>query len=211
MKKITIFILALSCSAALSAQMVSDPCRIVLEKIQKENIAYQSMESSFAQVSYMEILDEEVASGGTFYYVKPEQILLKYTDKESAGNLMLIDGERFVMVGGGQYNETSAKTNARMRDTKKLLAACLSGNVMATEAVKIECREEGGFYVVDAEIDPKSDQSGIAAVTAHYDKKDFTISTLKYTEADGSYTIYRFKSKELNKRVDSEVFKVSKR
>lgn len=206
MKKLFIAFTVLFSFTTLSAQVVSDTDKKILDKIKQGNASYNTIESNFKQVKHVSILGDNVVSAGVLYYNKPEQMAMKYYDP--AGDLMLINGDDCVMVSSGRQQRVSAKSNSKMRGMKTILSACVMGDLDKVQAEKITCFESDNYYIVSAEINRKLNKSNISKVMLNYDKKDHSITMLQTFEPDGSYVIYELTNKKLNKPVDSSVFNI---
>lgn len=188
----------------VTAQTITDADARVLEKIKQENAKYNSITCDFKQVKHLEMLGEDIDSEGKFYYAKPDKLAMRYEDPE--GEMMLINGDKFVMVAMGTRREISGQSNAKMQGMKTILAACLEGDVKKVGASKITCKETAKHYVVTAIINPASNKSDITEVVLNYDKSNLSLSLLKTIEADGSYTIYELINKKFNQPIADSIF-----
>ena len=184
------------CSVCVVAQTVkvSDEDKKILEKIKQENLKHTSIDCNFKQTKHISILGEDIISEGLFHYEKPDKLSMQYTNPE--GDLMSIDGDKFVMITSGKRNETSAKSNAKMRGMKTILSSCLQGDVLQMEAAAITCEEDAKYYIVTADINKKTNKSNISKVTTYYHKSNLTVSILRTEEQDGSYTVYELVDKK---------------
>ena len=194
MKRILFLAIAVLCSAYGITQTISDKDKGILEKIKQENLKHSSINCNFKQTKHISILGENIISEGLFFYEKPDKLSMQYTNPE--GDLMSIDGDKFVMVTSGKRNETSAKSNAKMRGMKTILSSCLQGDVLQMDADGITCEEDQKYYIVSAEINKKTNKSNISKVITYYDKSNLTVSILRTEEQDGSYTIYELVGKK---------------
>lgn len=202
MKRIVLAMSFLVCCVMMNAQ--SDTEREMLEKIKETNAAYTSVIADFEQIKHMAIFDEDILSGGRLYYVKPDKLSMWYDNPE--GDLMLINGDKFIMIASGRRNETTSK-NAKMRSMKAILSACLEGDVRQVETTAVECEETPRYYVVTAELATgKNNKSNISRVVVSYDKTDCSLSVLRTEESDGTYNVYELKGKMLNRPVEEDVF-----
>lgn len=196
--------------AFTNAQSIKKEDYPILEKIAIENMKYKSIESLFEQMQHLAMIEGDMISEGKLYYNKPEQLLMEYTNPK--GDAMLINGDKFAMKTSGKYRETSAKSNVKMQGMKNILSACLEGNMMQLGADKISCKETAQEYLVTVEFSAKSNnKSNFSKVIVAYSKKDYSLNNLKTVEADGSYTLYELKNKNLNAKIASTVFQVSKK
>lgn len=204
MKKIHFLVALLLFCGFINAQVISDADRQIVQKIIDGNTKYTSFVGDFKQIQHMDFLDEEMVSVGKCYYKKPAQMAMKFTDPEN--NMMLVDGDKFVLVADGQKREVSAKTNPKMQGLKLVLTSGMQGNALGMGAKKITCKETPKYYVITATLDTENNL--FETVTASYDKKDFSLVSLKTSESDDNYTIYELSKKEFNKPIDETIFKV---
>jgi len=209
MNKFSFLVAMLFACTFVQAQTIKDADFAILEKINQANIKQASMTSDFDQVKHMSILGEDIKSNGKLYYSKPEKMALWYADP--AGDLMLINEDRCIMVASGKKREVSAKANAKMRGMKNILTSSLQGGMLQMGASQITCSETPKFYVVTADIDGKVNKSSIKKVIVHYSKSDLTLSILRTEEADGSYTVYELKNKVMNQPIDEKFFTPAKK
>jgi outer membrane lipoprotein-sorting protein len=177
----------------------------LMKVIQQANEKYTSIISRFKQTKQVTVLGENAISEGDFYYAKPDKLAMRYDDP--AGDLLLLNGDQFVMVNAGKRKEVSARANSRMRSMKNILSSCLSGNVMQIAAEKITCEETPKYHVITADIAEKGNRTVFTQVILSFDKSDHTLSVLRTEEKDGSYTVYELTGKEFNKPVDDSIFK----
>ncbi|NDV63746.1 outer membrane lipoprotein carrier protein LolA [Bacteroides sp. 224] len=204
MKRISFLTAILLSSLLATAQTINHADAQVLEKIKQENIKYNTMTCHFKQVKHLEMLGEDIDSEGKLYYTKPDKLAMRYDDPE--GEVMLINGDKLVMVAMGTRREVSAQSNAKMQGMKTILSACLEGDVKKVGASKITCKETTKYYVVTAAINPASNKSDIVEVVLSYDKSTLTLSILKTIEADDSYTIYELTNKKFNQPIADSIY-----
>lgn len=205
MKKVAILTFLFFCCVFVKAQVVSSADSPTIEKIRQGNTKYTTITSDFKQTQHLSILGEEIVTDGKFYYKKPEQLAMQYNDP--AGDMMLLDGDNFIMVSGGKRRTISAGSNPKMQGMKTILSACMQGNALQMGAESITCKETAKYYIITAVINTDSSGSDFDKVEASYDKKDLSLSVLKTIESDGSYTMYELSKKEFNNQIDETIFK----
>ncbi|MDR3094909.1 MAG: outer membrane lipoprotein carrier protein LolA [Bacteroidales bacterium] len=205
MKNLYITIMLVSCSSVATgyAQKISDSDKALVEKIQQANTKYTGIASRFKQTKHISVLGEDVLSEGHFYYKKPDKLSMQYD--QPVGDLMLLNGERFVMVNAGKRMVTSAKANSKMRSMKNVLSNCLAGDVLQLNADVITCEDTKKYNVVIAKF-AKSPKNIYTKVVLSFDKSDGSISILRTEEKDGSYTVYELVGKEFNTAMDDTHF-----
>lgn len=208
MKKIGLFTFLLFSCIAVNAQNVSEADAATLKKIKQANERHTTITSSFNQTKHMPILNEKILANGSFYYNKPEQLMMVYENPK--GDIMLINNDKMTLIAAGKRREASTKSNARMKGMKNILASFIQGDVMLVEASNITCTETPKHIVVTADIG-KENKSKISKVTASYDKSDLTIAIIRTEDADGTYTEYELVGKQLNKPIDQSIFQAPKK
>ncbi len=188
----------------LQAKSVNEDDKNILEKIKVHNTSYSSITADFTHIRHMPFLEEDMISHGKFYYDKPEKLSMAYTDPQ--GDLILINGDKFIMIASGKRNETTTK-NARMRAMKTILSACMEGDIQKVEPTAITCTETPQYYTVTAELATgKNNKSNICKVITYYDKKDYSVSILYTEESDGTFNRYELMNKKLNQSIEEDIF-----
>ncbi|MDR1666205.1 MAG: outer membrane lipoprotein carrier protein LolA [Bacteroidales bacterium] len=209
MKKTGVVMVAVLLNMVAVHAQIDEKDRVLMKIIQQANEKYTSIVSRFKQTKQIAVLGEKALSEGDFYYAKPDKLAMRYDDP--AGDLLLLSGDQFVMVNAGRRKEISARSNNKMRLMKTILSSCLSGNVMQIDVEKIACEETPQYHVITAKIAAKGNRTVFTQVILSFDKTDYTLSILRTEEKDGSYTIYELTGKELNKAVDDNIFKISRK
>lgn len=203
MKKISLLLLLVCVNLMVCARTMNEADAQIVEKIKQGNLSCQTITCDFKQIQHLSIMDEEMVSKGKLYYRKPEKLAMHYTDPE--GEMMAIDGNKFVMVMMGSRKEVDGKTNPKMQGMKTILSACMKGDISEMGALKVTCKETAKYYVVTAVIDQQTNQSGISEVVVSYDKTNFSVASIKTIEEE-DYTIYELTNKKLNQPVADRVF-----
>ena len=204
-KLLFVAVLLFGCLPA-TGQILNDVDSLIIEKIREVNAQYTALTSNFKQIKHLPYLKEKVVSAGKFFYTKPDRLAMKYL--EPAGDMMLINGDKFFMSAAGKISKTTAKANAKMRKLKSILSACLQGDVKQMEYAAITCTEHPEYYSVAVELEGKGKGGTVKKVTVDYDRNDFTPLNLKIEEADGTYSLYELSAKEVNQPLAEDVFKV---
>ena len=208
MKKLGLLTLILFSYITVNAQSINSADVATLNKIKQANEKVITITSSFSQTKNMPILGEKILSKGSFYYNKPEQLMMKYENPK--GDIMLFSNNKAVMVASGKKREVSTKSNAKMRNMKNILASFIQGDIMQLEAKNVTCQETAKYIVVAVEMG-KGNKSNISKVAASYDKSDLTISIIRTEDSDGTSTEYELVGKQLNNPIDQSVFSVPKK
>lgn len=124
-----------------------------------------------------------------------------------------MNGNKLMMEMGNNKNVMDASANPMAAELKKVISACMSGNIANMgENYILEYFQEGSNYLV--KITPKSaDIKKFAQeVELYLDMKDFSVVKMKMIEPikpgfkKNDYTLYTFTNKKMNVKVDDAVF-----
>jgi len=214
MKKLGIFFVlamaSLSLSMAQSVVPVSDVAGLKA-KMQVAAANVTSIQSDFTQEKYISAMGKSMNSSGKFYYQKENKVKLEYLSPYKQN--MVMNGNRLMMEMGNNKNVMDASANPMAAELKKVISACMSGNIANMgENYILEYFQEGTNYLV--KITPKSaDIKKFAQeVELYLDMKDFSVVKMKMIEPikpgfkKNDYTLYTFTNKKMNVKVDDAVF-----
>ncbi|MBP5422745.1 MAG: outer membrane lipoprotein carrier protein LolA [Paludibacteraceae bacterium] len=214
MKKLGIFIVlamaSLCLSMAQSVVPVSDVAGLKA-KMQAAATNVTSIQSDFTQEKYISAMGKSMNSSGKFYYQKENKVKLEYLSPYKQN--MVMNGNKLMMEMGNNKNVMDASANPMAAELKKVISACMSGNIANMgENYILEYFQEGTNYLV--KITPKSaDIKKFAQeVELYLDMKDFSVVKMKMIEPikpgfkKNDYTLYTFTNKKMNVKVDDAVF-----
>jgi outer membrane lipoprotein-sorting protein len=204
MRKIHLFTIPLFTCLLANAQVINPADRQIVEKIMQGNAHYTSFKGEFKQIRRLDYMDEDIVSEGTFYYRKPGQMVLRFSDPE--GDVMLVDGDRLTLASAGGKRTVSAQSDPKIRGIKTVLTSAMQGNALEMGAREITCRETPGQYVVTAKLDAESQL--FETVVACYDRKDLSLVALTTKESEDNYTTYELSGKVFNQPIEDAVFKI---
>lgn len=206
MKKIKLSISIISLILSIKSFAVV-PSAEFITKLKQENEKIISMTCPFSQEKKMEILENPIFSNGQFYYEKSDKVCMNYIDPK--GDLMLINGELFVMIANGKSMEKNAQNKNKFGALKNLLFACFQGDLNALGDSNLDFEEDDNYFIINVEMKKKS-RILPEKLYLKYDKKDFSISYMILHESNGNSTSYELKNKKINMKLDSSVFNYNK-
>jgi outer membrane lipoprotein-sorting protein len=199
----------LLCAGAAVAQTdftpVADtaPLTAALAKASNE---VEALESDFVQAKYMEMLSENIISGGKFYYKKTGKMVLDYTSP--VHYLIALNGQRIKIVSDGKKNIYELRTNKMMSQTSTLLSACMAGNLSLLSAdYRLEYMENDRQYRIRI-LPLDRMKSYLKEIDIFLNKQDFSVDRLRMTEPTMDYTEYVFTNKKKNTLLPDEIFRI---
>jgi outer membrane lipoprotein-sorting protein len=197
------------CAFSLSAQTDFYPLSSVddfKKQLSHATAALTSLECSFKQTKYLDILNEKVVSEGKFYYKKEQHICLDYTIP--AAYQVVINNKKIKVTSEGKATVYEIGKNKMMAQMNLLMSTCMVGNLNAlTSEYQLTYKENDTQYWVS--VQPLvSNKSLIKTMNVYFDKKDFSVQELQMIEASNDYTTYLFTGKKKNSSIPDDKFNI---
>lgn len=207
MKRLVLSTLALSFFClGINAQLKNITNKDVVEKIKTANASIETIQCKFKQTKEIAMVNNPVVSDGDFYFTKPDQLGMKYTN----GEVMIINKDNVSIGKKGKVRNVKSK-NKQVEALASTLLACMCGDVSklngTLEKMNDGAKEISFFVKVKFSVG----KGHIEKLELVYDKKDMTVKSMKMIEADGSFTLYELQTKTLNKKIDPKVYEQSKK
>ena len=169
-----------------------------INELENKTSTIQTITCKFTQTQSLSVLSNKVVKSGMFYYKRPEQILLMFDN----GDYIKMTSENFQMKNGNKVNEMKVDSNPMLRELKKILSACMTGDVINTaKDFQHELKQGEANYTVVLNPKKKRAASKIKEIMLVFDKKDMYLSKMKMTQPNGDYTLYEFFEKKLNSQI----------
>lgn len=169
-----------------------------INELENKTSTIQTITCKFTQTQSLSVLSNKVVKSGMFYYKRPEQILLMFDN----GDYIKMTSENFQMKNGNKVNEMKVDSNPMLRELKKILSACMTGDVINTaKDFQHELKQGEANYTVVLNPKKKRAASKIKEIMLVFDKKDMCLSKMKMTQPNGDYTLYEFFEKKLNSQI----------
>lgn len=199
-------ILFLACSCTALAETEAE----ILAKISQNGAATATIESHFAQRKRVKALRNDALSSGRFYYRKSDKICMAYD--QPRGDLLLMNGDDFVMVVDGKRSAANAQSNPMLKQMRTLLTACVSGDFERLKTgrnTKISVAETEKNYVLTTVFDGSA-KKYYANIVLTFDKSSLSLLVLRMNEANGNFTEYTFDHPVFNREIDAKIFDTNK-
>ncbi len=200
---IWVFAMIWSAVLSLNAQTIDSAFE---QELKQKSAGINSIRCLFTQHRVASFLVEEVVKKGTFYFKKPENILLSYDD----GDYIIMTKDWFEIKNAGSVHTTKIASNPMLRHLSSILSACMVGDIshlMKNFKVTVESMADEWEVVLI----PKRGRaaSKISRIVLDFQKKDMSLNLLKMEEKSGDYTAYKFYDKQFNIAIESSLFKIT--
>ncbi len=181
----------------------------ILTKLQTNGAAIGTIESCFVQRRHVQALKGDVLSNGRFYYQKNDKICMVYDRPQ--GDLLLMNGDDFVMIADGRRSVVNAQTNPMLKQLRTLLTACVSGDFERLKTgrnTQLVVDETDAHYILTAMFDGSAKKM-YASIVLTFDKRQLALVALRMNESNGNFTEYTFESPKFNQPIDERIFDVN--
>lgn len=204
---------ALSCFAsvasavegqAVAAASASSP---VVAKILKANASVKNIESKFTQVKTIKASGRKIASEGTLYFTPDGHLTMRYS--KPAGELLVVNGNKFHMNKGGKAMTFDTSKNALMGSLANTLVNCIKGDpetVAAANNAKLAASETAEGYVVT--LTAAAGHRGYSKIVLTYRKSDCVLVKMIMEETVGITNTYEMKEVKKNTSLPSDAFRI---
>lgn len=133
-----------------------------INELENKTSTIQTITCKFTQTQSLSVLSNKVVKSGMFYYKRPEQILLMFDN----GDYIKMTSENFQMKNGNKVNEMKVDSNPMLRELKKILSACMTGDVInTTKDFQHELKQGEANYTVVLNPKKKRAASKIKGIT----------------------------------------------
>lgn len=204
-KLIIAALLLLSCSA-VNAQENSVKQAFESELVAK-NAQVNFIRCRFTQTRALAVLAKPVKKAGTFYFLAPDNMLLRFDD----GDYIKMTREWFEMNTAGKVAATKVASNPMLKNLNSILSACVAGDFeTVSRGFAVAYEQSAAEWRVTLTPQRGRASSRIARIVIVFDRADMSLNLLKMEEKSGDYTEYAFSDKVFNEPIDAQIFNVAK-
>ena len=192
---------------AVAAAPASSP---VVAKILKANASVKNIESKFTQVKTIKASGRKIASEGTLYFTPDGHLTMRYS--KPAGELLVVNGNKFHMNKGGKAMTFDTSKNALMGSLANTLVNCIKGDpetVAAANNAKLAASETAEGYVVTLTASASAaGHRGYSKIVLTYRKSDCVLVKMIMEETVGITNTYEMKEVKKNTSLPSDAFRI---
>lgn len=183
----------------------------ILSRIAENSRKIQSISCRFEQTKHIKALKNDVQMSGNFYFQSLDRVCMQYSSPQ--GDLLLMNGNDFVMISGGKRSATNVQNNPSVRQMQNLLIACIKVNfdkLPLGKGGKIVTETTEKLYKITLLFEGTTKRY-FSSVVLEVDRNDLSLNVLRMNEPNGNFTEYRFSQKQFNTKIAENVFDVTRR
>lgn len=193
-------VLVLLCSVtAVMAQPAERAATTFEEALLAKSRTMQTIFCRFEQTQSLAVLAREVTKPGRFYYVQPDRLALLFDD----GDYIRMDATAFAMKSGTVETKRKIATNPMLKQLRRLLAGCMSGDLsLLTADYSCQVEAEEGLWLVTLRPLRNRAAAHVSRIVMRFDAEDLLLDELRMEQPTGDFTRYRFYEKRINEPFD---------
>ena len=198
----------ISLESCLVGEAAPAPAAGLVKKITAANASVKNIESGFVQTKTLKASGKKIVSEGTLYFANDGRLSMKYS--KPAGELLVVNGNKFHMNKGGKSSTFDTSKNQKMGSLAKTLTGCIKGcpqQVATDNGAEISEAETAEGYVVTLTAGAGA-KRGYSKIVLVYRKSDCVLTKMTMVEVSGIATVYEMKGIKKNTSFPEDVFRV---
>lgn len=198
----------ISLESCLVGEAAPAPAPGLVDKITAANASVRNIESGFVQTKTLKASGKKIVSEGTLYFANDGRLSMKYN--KPAGELLVVNGNKFHMNKGGKASTFDTSKNQMMGSLAKTLTGCIKGRpqqVATDNGAEISETETTEGYVVTLTAGAGA-KRGYSKIVLVYRKSDCVLTKMTMEEVSGISTVYEMKGIKKNTSFPEDVFRV---
>lgn len=198
----------ISLESCLVGEAAPAPAAGLVKKITAANASVKNIESGFVQTKTLKASGKKIVSEGTLYFANDGRLSMKYS--KPAGELLVVNGNKFHMNKGGKSSTFDTSKNQMMGSLAKTLTGCIKGcpqQVATDNGAEISETETAEGYVVTLTAGASA-KRGYSKIVLVYRKSDCVLTKMTMEEVSGISTVYEMKGIKKNTSFPEDVFRV---
>ena len=202
------FATGISLESCLVGEAAPAPAAGLVKKITAANASVKNIESGFVQTKTLKASGKKIVSEGTLYFANDGRLSMKYS--KPAGELLVVNGNKFHMNKGGKSSTFDTSKNQMMGSLAKTLTGCIKGcpqQVATDNGAEISEAETAEGYVVTLTAGAGA-KRGYSKIVLVYRKSDCVLTKMTMEEVSGIATVYEMKGIKKNTSFPEDVFRV---
>lgn len=198
----------ISLESCLVGEAAPAPAAGFVKKITAANASVKNIESGFVQTKTLKASGKKNVSEGTLYFANDGRLSMKYS--KPAGELLVVNGNKFHMNKGGKASTFDTSKNQMMGSLAKTLTGCIKGcpqQVATDNGAELSEAETAEGYVVTLTAGAGA-KRGYSKIVLVYRKSDCVLTKMTMEEVSGIATVYEMKGIKKNTSFPEDVFRV---
>lgn len=166
-----------------------------------------SIKSEFSQDKRLDIFEETIESVGVFYYQKEDKVRWEYTSP--IHYIIILNGEKVLLQSENSEKKYNLNSNKFMEVVNELMVGSIQGNILENDDMfEKEYFVNEDFYIARLLPKDKNVENILKQIEMFFNKNDFSVDKLKFTEYTGDYTDIVFTNKTFNEKIPEDIFKI---
>lgn len=211
MKQIITIFLLLS-STYLFSQGLKPATEVQKKEIQtninKASALSNTLQCNFVQKKELSVLSETFVSEGTMYFKKQNSLRWQYTTPYKY--LFILSGGKVLIKNESRTDKFDANTNKLFKEISEIMIGCVNGSMLSNDS-KFSSQYFVGPTTVVVKMIPKNKEMKqlMSSVSLTFTKTDWLVQTIEMVEQGGDKTIINFTTKNVNKPISDDLFRVN--
>lgn len=177
----------------------------LMKGLEEASAKTRTISSSFVQEKNLEVLSEKIISRGIFLFSRENNIRWEYTQPYKY--LIIISNGRMLTRDEKNQKLYDIESNRMFSEMNRFISGCIQGDILRNEKdYSASYFESSSQYLV--KLIPRNEKvrQMLNEVQIWFDKKDFTVSSLKMIESGQDFTRIDFTDRKINAEIPPEKF-----
>jgi outer membrane lipoprotein-sorting protein len=165
----------------------------------------KTLTARFTETTTSSLLTRPVVARGTVAVIRPDKVLLRYTDPEQ--RVVLIDGDRLTLTWPARQLRQVTDIGASQRRVQKYFVGASPSELRKEFAIQAdESRDRPGTYQLSMVPTRKQIREGLARLDLWIDRTSLLMTAMRMTFPNGDTKLMAFEDVVPNAAVDPSAF-----
>ena len=176
----------------------------ILQQIKSQAQKINSIEAGFEQTKNISFIDEQLISGGKFWFSRPDKMRWEYQTPFFYS--IIIDGDNITVIDDKKESRFDAASNAMFGQIKQVIMNMVNGKMFDDPDYHATLKEENNYFVVNFETVNQAMKAYILSIDLYFTKSGYLMEKIKMNEASGDDTVIEFNNQNINQPLPGHVF-----
>jgi outer membrane lipoprotein-sorting protein len=173
-------------------------------KFSTEAKTVQSIKSDFIQEKDLSVLEETILSEGHFWFKRENKVRIEYV--KPFRYLLLMNGDQILVRDENKENRMNTKSNKLFQQVNRIIVDCVQGTILENKGFSNRLFQNETMELLEMTPLSQALKDFFETIVVLVEKKDYSVSSIDLREPGGDHTILRFTRKELNTKLNDEIF-----
>jgi len=176
----------------------------ILQQIKSQAQKINSIEAGFVQTKNISFIDEQLISGGKFWFSRPDKMRWEYQIPFFYS--IIINGDNIIVIDDKKESRFDAASNAMFGQIKQVIMNMVNGKMFDDPDYHATLKEENNYFVVNFETVNQAMKAYILSIDLYFTKSGYLMEKIKMNEASGDDTVIEFNNQNINQPLPGHVF-----